>query len=284
MAFYRRYSLLLGILALILTLVLLLSTPGVALSPGVTFIDSELHRSSGEEAYVRTRMDFGSAAHVSSFPKQIGEWTGYDYDTREAEESLKADVILLRGYDRPGLYQPLFFLIMQAKTESSFHPPPVCYAGLGYEIGEESKEQLPVSDAGSIGSPSGLTIPLQKMEVFKVSDGEVNERRIVLYYYVKGNQLTSDNVTMIRIEALAPIEGSYGGILGLEKDFLALTFPYMFEPAGEGNWNPLIARIAGVGAGGYFAIILLLLFPVAVILFPRTGPGRRFFERSGPNE
>lgn len=274
MGFYRRYSLLLGLLALVLVVVLLLSTPEFVLSPGVTFIDSELHRSSGDEAYVRTKMDFGSAEHMSSFPMEIGEWKGYDYDTKDISESLGADVILLRGYDRPGLYQPIFFLIMQARTESSFHPPRVCYAVLGYEIEGEGKEQVVVTDTSWTEASSNTTIPLKKMVVFKESGGKVTERRVVLYCYVKGNQFKSDTITMIRVEALALVEGSYDGILSVEKDFIADMIPLMFEPSEEGKWNPLAMRLAELGIGGYFAIALLLFMPLAIMLYPRTRWGR----------
>ena len=137
MDFYRRYSLLLGLLVLALVIALLLTTPASMFSPGVTFIDSELYRSSGDEAYVRTKMDFGNSEHVNAFPHQFSVWQGYDYDTAALKESLGADIILLRGYVRPGLYQPIFFLLMQARTESSFHPPPICYPAMGYEIEAE---------------------------------------------------------------------------------------------------------------------------------------------------
>lgn len=274
MAFYRRYSLLLGLLTLVLVIVLLLSTPGFVFSTGVTFIDSELHRSSGDEAYVRTKMDFGSSEHVSTFPMEIGDWKGYDYDTTGIGENLGADVILLRAYERPGLYQPIFFLIMQAETESSFHPPPICYPALGYHIQDEGKEQVVVTDTSWTEAPSSITIPLKKLVVFKESGGEVTERLVVLYCYVKGNQLTSNTITMIRVEALAPIEGSYEGILNVEKDFAALTIPYMFEPTEEGEWNPLVIRLAELGIGGYFAIALLLFVPLAIIAHSWTMRGR----------
>jgi hypothetical protein len=273
MGFYRRYSLLIGLFTLVLVIVLLLSTPDFVFSTGVTFIDSELYRSSGDEAYVRTKMDFGSSEDVSAYPTEIGDWSGYDYDVTEIKETLGGDVILLRGYSRPGVYQPLFFLIMQAETESSFHPPPVCYPALGYHIQEEGKEQVVVTDTSWTEADSSLTVPLKKLVVFKESGGEVTDRRVVLYCYVKGNQLASDTITMIRVEALAPVEGSYDGILNVEKDFAALTIPYMFEPNEEEKWSPLAVRLAESGIGGYFAIALLLFVPLAIMLYPRTRRG-----------
>ena len=284
MAFYRRYSLVLGLCALVLVMLLLLSSPGLIFSSGVTFIDSELQRSSGEEVYVRTKMDFGDAEQVNNFPREFGEWTGYDYDTSSVRESLGADAVLLRGYECPGLYQPIFFLIVQGRTETSFHSPSVCYAALNFEIEERGKEEVRVTDANWLGGDSStVSIPLEKIVVFKESGGKVTERLAVLYCYVRGNQLTSDTVTMFRVEALAPVEGSYDSILNLEKEFIAEAIPYLFEPGRGEEWNPLAARIAGFGAGGYFLIILLFLLPLAIIVYPRTRWGRGSGEEYGSN-
>ncbi|MEE8469712.1 MAG: exosortase-associated EpsI family protein [Dehalococcoidia bacterium] len=283
MAFVREYSTVIALFILVCIVILLLSIPEMVFSSGVSFIDTELHRSSGDEAYVRTKMDFGSQEHVSAFPTEFGKWKGYDYDPTEWEELLGADVIMLRGYSFPGLYQPLFLLIMQAKTESSFHPPTVCYAAQGYQVQEEGKEQVVVTDASWTEATSSISIPLKKLVVIKESDGEITERRVVLFAYVKGNQYTSDAITMIRAEALAPIDGSYEGIMNVEKDFLALTIPLMFEPAEAEEWNPLAVRLVGSGVGGYFAIALMLFVPMAIIVYPRIKWGRESTEESGPS-
>lgn len=275
MSFYHRYSLLIGLLALVLVVVLLLSTPGSAFSSGVTFIDTELHRATGDEAYVRTRMDLGSSEAVRAFPCEFGGWSGYDYETSSVEESLGAEAVLLRGYTRAGLYQPLFFLIMQARTESSFHPPPVCYAGLGYRIEEQGPEEVSVASPVWAGKQSCLSLPLKKIVVSRENAGSTIERRLALYFYVKDNQLVSDAVTMIRVEALAPLEGSYDGILEVSKSFLADAVPHLFEPASDGEWKPLAVRLADGGLWGYFLILLLLTIPLAIAVCPRTklGPG-----------
>ena len=97
MVFYKRYSVLFGLFALVCVIVLLFSTPDSLFSRGVSFIDSELNRSSGNEAYVITKMNLGSQEHVSAFPTEIGEWKGYDYDTTRVSEDLGADVVLLAG-------------------------------------------------------------------------------------------------------------------------------------------------------------------------------------------
>lgn len=284
MKFFRQYSMLLGLLAMMLVIVVLLSGTSSMFSSGVAFIDSTLHRSSGGEAFVRTKMDFGNARQVNAFPYEIGNWTGVDYETSEIRDSLGADALLLRSYVSPGIYSGVDFLILQAETESSFHPPPVCYLALGFEIEEQGKEQVFVADPSWTEATSpGVSIPLEKAVIFKRSGGKITDRRVALYFYVKGNQFTSDQVTFIRVEAQAPIEGSYDGILEVEKEFIALAIPHLFEPGGDRGWDPVAVRLAGLGVGGYFVIILLLLIPLAVAVFPKTKWGRGPDQQTGPN-
>lgn len=271
MDFYRRYSLVIGLLMLTCVVVLLLSASVSIFSRGVSFIDTELYSASGNEAYVRTKMNFGSLENVKTFPTEINEWRGYDYDASYYQDLLGADVVLLRGYTAPGVYQPIFLTIMQAKTESSFHPPPICYVSQGYKLDEQGKAQFEVSEASWAEegvSASERSIPVKLLVASKESDGEVTERRVVIYYYVKGNKFTSNTVTMIELSGLAPVSGSYESILQVEKDFAAEIFPYMFTLEEDDNKETVIAQLAHWGAGGYLLIVLSICIPVAIGVFP----------------
>lgn len=266
---YRRYSVLIGLFLLTCSVILLLSSPGSFLSKQVSFITSELYHSSGNDLSVKTKMDFGDNEHMQSFPNQIGDWDGFDYDASDVQELLGADVILLRAYDEPGLYQPLFFTIMQAETESSFHPPVICYQSQGYKIAEESKDTVSILDTSWIDEGTLREIPVNRLSVYKERNGEVTERRVVLYYYVRGNRFASDTVTMVEIQALAPLDGSYDGILGEMKTFASQTVPYMFEPANEQNeGSTLLERMLQHGAVGYVIVIILVSIPVVVAIYP----------------
>jgi hypothetical protein len=266
----RRYGFvnLAGIALFVIVLLLLLTSPELVFSPVTTFIDTELYRSSGNEASVRTKMDFGSQEHMSAFDRKVGKWQGYDYDTTKYVELLGADIMLLRSYEPSTFSQPLFFLILQARTESSFHPPEVCVRAQGGALQEVGDEEVTVTDASWVKGLTSISIPMKKLVVTKnAQDGTIKERRVMLFCYVKGNQFYSDTITMIQVEALAPLEGSYEGTLQEEKAFIAQAMPLMFEPGKAEAWNPLIMQLIDKGIGGYVIIAFMLLLPIAVIVY-----------------
>ena len=131
-SFYRRYSLLIGIFLLACAIVLLLSKPSTMFSREALFIDDEPFESSPDGVYVKTKLDFGDSEHMKTFPLALGEWEGFDYESSVWEKELGADAVLLRGYDKPGLYQPVFLQIVQGKTGDNVHPPLKCYTAQGY--------------------------------------------------------------------------------------------------------------------------------------------------------
>ena len=268
--FLKHYSLLLGLILLFCVVIILLSIPSTVFSHGVKFIDTDLNQSSGKEAYITTKVNFGSQEQMSAFPLQIGEWQGWDYDTTDIKAELGADVVVLRGYSLPQLNQLVFLTLMQAPTDSSFHPPHACYVAQGFQIQEEQKDEVAVPQTSwAEGSSGSISVPFNRIVVFKESNGNITERRVALYCYVKGNQFTSDTITMIKVEAFAPISGSYDSILNVEKDFIAQAIPYMFSPSQVPEWNPPGRQLAERGTLGYLAIAVLLIIPIAIMAMPR---------------
>ncbi|MDY6834507.1 MAG: exosortase-associated EpsI family protein [Chloroflexota bacterium] len=282
MDFYRRYSVVFGLLVLAGVMVLLLSTPGFVFSKGVMFIDTELNESDGDETYIKTKVDFGSNEHIQSFPQQIGKWIGSDYETDKLRETLGADVLLMRAYVHPEYYLPIFLLISQSNSESSFHGVPVCFRAMGYSVDSDIKDEILIPDGDWVGdkepASNSSLIPIRRLIAHKESDGSITERRVVLYWYVKGNEFTSDTITMIRISTTAPIEGSYDAIVDLEKDFTSQCVPHLFELSDEKSEQTLIVQLSNSGLGGYILIILLLSTPIGIMLFPRIILGKNSLE------
>ena len=274
--FFEDYSKIIGLLMLAFVIIFLFSTPSMILAKSVTTIGTELSHATGDELCVRTKMDFGNNEHMQAFPKQIGDWTASDYNTAEITERLQADVILMRAYSHPKFYQPIFFLVMQSENRSSFHPPIVCYPALGYTIEEEGKELIPVQDVSWTEDPwlseknvtRTVALSVKKLVVVKEAEenGKITERRVVLYYYVKDRPFTSDTVTMIRVSALAPIEGSYDGPLTISKDFMGATVPCMFEV--QRAEPTLFTSLASGSIADKVALVMLFLAPLAVLFYP----------------
>jgi len=270
MNFFRQYSLIIGLSILVVVFALLLSSYDNVFSSGVTFLDNDLHGPSTDEVYVETRMNLGSEEHMAAFPLKMGEWVGYDEDTAEWEERLGADVTILRGYTAPGIYRPVHFLVLRSRTSSSFHEPRLCYPAHGYNITEDGKDQVTITQDDWVEDFPNISIPLEKLIVEKETDDGKLERLIVLSVYVKGNQFTTDAVTMIRIEKRVPDNGSYEDTVNVEKAFLTEAIPLMFVPSEKEGWNPIVAELAGWGIGGYLIIVCLVGIPIGIIAYPRV--------------
>lgn len=280
MRFFEEYSTIIGFLVLTFVIVILFSTPSMIFAESISTIDTELARASGDAMQVRTKMDFGSNDCMNAFPTELGHWRGSDYNTTNLAAGLGADVMLMRAYTSPESYQPIFFLIVQSDNRSSFHPPIVCYPALGYTIEEEGKEKVPVSvqnvgweeefsDYGKSGEENA-SISVKKLVVVKEPNGKITERRVVLYLYVNRG-FTSNTITMVRVSALAPLSGSYEGVLEREKEFLSEAFPHMFEF--EKKDRLVIYRLMDHGLLGWLVIIVLFLIPILLICYPRFAKG-----------
>lgn len=272
MSFFRRYSAVIGGLILALVIIVLVSVPSNILARQATFIGTELQYATENEIQVRTKMDFGDIEHLQEFPKKFGDWLGLDFESSEMAESLGADFLLLRVYINTKYYQTIDFIIMQSKERSSFHAPPICYRALGWEIEEEGVEEVSVSDVTWASASGPISLDAKKLVAFKESNGEVEEREVALYFYVKG-RLFEDTVTMVEVAAPAPVEGSYDETLRELKDFMGETVPYMFEPAEQEG--EMLAIYLGRSWGGRGLMAILVLIPLAIIIYPMLRSGRK---------
>jgi len=281
--FSEEYCRVIGVLLLTFVIIILFSTPSMILAKSVTTIGAELSHGASGETFVRAKLDFGSSEHMRAFPRKIGNWRDKEYSAAaRLAKVLHADVLLMRAYSNPKYYQPVFFLIVQSNNRSSFHPPIVCYPALGYKIEETGRVQIPVRNRSWVEEPlftkpmnktriaSSRMITAKKLIVTKESPrGDVTERRVVLYFYVKEKPL-SNKITMVRVSALAPIQGSYNGTLNMTREFMGETIPCMFELQKEES--PIFFTLFS-SCSGKVAIVLVLLMPILVIFYPSIHNG-----------
>lgn len=307
---YWQSVLIIGLFLLAITVMLLLYHPQPETEGTYVCIDTDLYKTSLYATFVKTTVDLGQQEHLDNFPKRIGEWQGIDRDASSAvKEVLEADVLLLRTYSKAKLYQPIFLLIMQGPSQSSFHPPPMCYKSLGYKIEEEEEDKLFVKDTSWVGQinkqeltqisptmpararqelefdPYRGQISVRKLVVFKEnSNREIIERRVVLYFYIEDVAMTSDKIGMIRVSALIPTSGPYDDTLRIAKEFMGEVIPLIFEPPEETRM--VITSLVEWGIGGYFIILLIFSIPLAMIVYPvvvarRSGRSATIAEPTG---
>ncbi len=266
----QYYMMLTGIGILTIVVLILVSSPSAFFSPMVRVIGNDLNKATENEVSIATKTDFSDSEQVNALPYNIGKWHGKDYDTEELKKALKANVVLLRGYDPETFTQPLFLTIVQSKTDVSFHGTAYCLTFQGYDIQEQSPEKLAITDPDWAKEGSSVTIPLDKLIATKsTKEGRIFERRLVLFFYVKGNQFNSDEIAMVQVQGLIPLEGGYEGTLNEEKAFLSELIPLLFEPAGASSqWHPVFRILTDLGTGGYVLIIFMLLVPLVLIVYP----------------
>jgi hypothetical protein len=268
MSFYKRYSIIIGGLALLLVIIVLVSVPSDILSQQATFIGTELQHATENETRVLTKMNLGDAEHMKDFPKRFGNWMGLDFGSSDQLVNLGADIILLRIYLNTAYYQPIHLAIVQSREPSSFHPPPICYKASGWEIEEEGTVEVPVPDLNWASASEPIYISAKKLVALKRGNEEVVDREVALYYYVKGN-LFEDTVTMVQVTATAPMEGSYDIELGELKGFMGETVPLIFEPGDQQEGEMLAIHLSKSGAG--IAIMAAcLLIAVGLMIYPKV--------------
>ncbi len=265
-----------SLIVIALIVVLLFSSPGAFFSTGVSFIDTELHGSSDSGQFVRTRMDLADPQQVGRIIEQT-EWTGYQYDWEEFKQMLGAETLAAWSCYHPSSSRVVWFLIIQSKDTTSFHPPPVCYQSLGYIIEEESTIDIPVPGEGWAmegvfefsDDPHiyGGSVRVKELIVARKVGSNQMDRRLVLYCYLKEERTAyPSTITMIRVSAIIPSSDSYEDVLTLEKKLITDFFPLMFEPREGGRtlsrwlfdeWGPM----------GGLVIAVMILIPLGFMVY-----------------
>lgn len=268
MSFLSRYSVVIGGLVLLLVVVVLVSVPNDILAMQATFIGTEIQYASGSETPVKTNMEIGDAEHLASFPKEFGDWLGLDREKWKLEDVVGADVLLVRTYINTAYYQVIHFVVVQGKEPSSFHPPPVCYRAGGWAVEEESTEEVLVPDVSWSAAAEPVSITAKRLVAVKTSDGEVQEREIALYFYVKG-RMFEDTVTMVQAFAEVETEGSDDDVLRELKGFVGEVVPLMFDPDDEYDDTTLGVHLAR-SWGGRALMGALVLIPLGIMIVPRV--------------
>jgi len=169
---------------------------------------------------------------------------------------------------------------MQSKSRASFHPPEVCYPAAGYDVEYEGYETILVPEEiwevfeesyfyHPDTDPSRCTVRLKNLIISKEVDGEIVDRRMVLYFYVGDSSVfdPSNEITMVRVSAFSPPGQPEVIAFETASSFTIDLLPYLFTPD-ENEDEAVIKNLADKGAVGILIICVLFIIPVAIFFYP----------------
>jgi hypothetical protein len=267
----QKYILASGITLLIIVILALGVSPSLVFSPTVTVIGTNLTKATSNQISVSAKGDL-NAEQMTNIPLRIGKWRGVDYDSQDTLQALGANFVMMRGYEPDTFTQPLFLSVVQSKTDSSFHGPEACFTDQGYEIQETSTDIISVTNQEWSKDNATVTIPCNRLILVKKnSEDKIFERSVVIYFYVKGNQFYSDDITMFEMQGLCPLTGSFEGTLNEEKNFISEVIPIIFSPSenkADESVRPFVVTLAEKGPIGYLCIAAALIVPLGLITYP----------------
>ncbi len=188
--------------------------------------------------YINHPEDIQPNKPFSTFPKKIGEWTGKEerFDEKINDILGVDDYILGNYYSTNGKRINLYVGFYQSQREGDLiHSPKHCLPGAGWNIIENTIEELNISESGS-----------RKMKLIKLIIRKGDRKQIVLYWFQSRGRIISseytqkiylviDSVLKHRtdgsfVRLMAPLEdGDEAAALGRLNDFTRLLLPILNE-------------------------------------------------------
>lgn len=130
--------------------------------------------------------EMAQSQDIRAFPQVIAEWEGKDIPLEErVYEILETRNVLCREYTvNPQSFPdkiPVYLTIVYSEDNRKVsHPPEICYSGSGTEIMDKSELIIDT--------------PLEDVKVSKFIAGKNGKKELVLYWYLAGNEFTTDYI------------------------------------------------------------------------------------------
>ncbi len=253
MVVQRNILVLLGILSLSYIAIFLLSPRDVT---DYTVADTEYWRETGNSLLLKTTYDYNDKYSVASFPKNLGEWKGFDYRYPDfVYTKLNADILMSRTYKR-GNNSLIWMDIINGKTGESFHKQNICVKGAGWNIDNESIAEFNITES------SGVYV---KLYANKLDISKENKKQIMVYWFLFKKFGYNDSVTMIRLSS--PVKkndtnATWNHMTSFVEDQL---FGTMYKNAKNKDITTIDYIINRYGNTGKIAVSFAILIPIGLI-------------------
>ena len=212
----RRYLVILALLVVALIIMGAIYSRGVWQSQfvsddGYVFVtDIDRWRRTQRERAVESVYDFSLGPQLEELPLEIGEWQGADIPQTNIEVQilLEPEEYVYRRYRRAdGKY--VWLSIIGSRQARSFHSPQICYDADGWKTAVASE---PIELAGG------------EFYALKLEAEKERWEQVVLYFYLYPDYLRDANAGTVLFKVTAPLEGSLGETLSIQKEFIRHFF------------------------------------------------------------
>lgn len=261
--FWEEYSLIIGLLILVVVCIIFFSSPEDIFRTAVA-IDTSMHHKTQYERLVLTSYDFYDQSDIERFPKIIGRWEGREFEPTKYElRVLQPKILLLREYSKkqpiPGkpehvpMIRKIKFVLIHSGNMSSFHDPKICYRVNGWNVTDKGVEAI---------NMSFMTGELPYLNKIGIQQGSREE--IVLYWFLWGEGVPRDKKNSIMVRISTPIIFSENESLDILKGFADESFPEMFKPKKRSSIIS-IQLIEKFGIFGFILDALIIAIPFFIM-------------------
>lgn len=253
---------------------LLVTSPAAFVGQGATFIDTTGWADEGGGAPVETTGYLRSSEDLDRVPSQFGEWNMTQDKSDEpgwqnVKETFKADALISRDYVKPGLYTPVNVFVIDSQFTRVLHSLPVSYGLEGFEQNASSTVQLNVTNATWLAEDSpNQQIPVVEGTFVKTNatTGEVEERRLVHYYWVKRQAWgVTDHLTWVGTNMRVPSDGNITPHRELLANFTTSVTAQMFTPEASDVEDTVAQALVNERPLGPVLLGASVLVPVSLV-------------------
>jgi len=220
-----------------------------------TVADTEYWRETNNRLMLKTSYDYNSKEDVQTFPKNLREWKGYDFQyPKEVYKLLNADIFLSRTYTKDD-GRLVWMDIINSKVGESFHKQRICVEGAGWKVDNESIAQFKIAEA-----PNPFTI----LHANRLDYSKKDERQVMVYWFMFKKFGSNDTVAMIRLTS--PVISDETNAYNTIRDFIQdELFKAMYKQAAPATTTVAENIMNTYGNLGIVAVGMGILLPLGLI-------------------
>ncbi len=242
-----------GILLTSYVMIFLLSPKDIT---DYTIADTKYWGETENRLMLKTVYEYNNKEDIQGFPRNLGEWNGYDYRYSDiVYKILKADILMSRAYKKSN-ESVIWMDIIHSKVGESFHNQKICLEGAGWNIDNESTAEFKIADPPN---------PFTRLYANKLEYSKNDQKQIMVYWFMFKKFGSKDDVSMIRIST--PVVSNETHAFNNIKDFIEDDLFYAMYRKAEPETTTVAEDIIKThGNVGILAIAAGVFLPAGLVI------------------